>query len=123
MDVRIEVDGQPLTECPDPDNADDSRQNNTRYVEAKTGQIFSVVMKLESGFRTQNASHLNATCELDQSTDRWIITKDFKRDATIVRRRLRGQLTDSFTRASYKDPESGGWFFQHLTFGALVLIE
>jgi hypothetical protein len=118
MDVRIQVDGQPLVEYRDPDDASDSHPNLSRYVEVKTGQTFSVKVKFLPGFQIQNAPYLAVKLRIDQDAVQHRQNWSCK-DANIVRGQLQNQLTENFSARPYKEPLTGAWYNHSFEFGPL----
>lgn len=119
MDVRIDVDGQPLVEYPDPDDTSNSHHEFSRYIEVKSGQTFSVRVKILPGFQIQSAPYLYVSFQIDQETTFHYRYWSIKDEATLVRGRLQKQLTAAHAGVPYKQPVTGVWHMHGLQFGAL----
>lgn len=119
MDVRIQVDGRPLVEYPDPDDANNSHHDLSRYVEVKTGQTFSVNVKILPGFQLLNAPYLCVEFEVDHDTASQAYHIRCEDEADTYRGILQNTLTEKFDGTRFRDPVTGTWYLHNLEFGAL----
>lgn len=121
VDVRIEVGGKTLTEYPEPDNADDSHHDVTRYVEVKTGQTFAVVVKILPGFETHLTPYLRVTCDIDQNTGYFLPSCSCKDGAIIIHGRLSQQPMKRRHARRQQEAGTGAWYTYLFGFRALGL--
>lgn len=118
INVRIIVDGSPLREYRDPEARGDETRTLTRYVEAKTGQAFSVQVSFQPGFDFQSALYVyHDFCIDDLPVDYY--TETPKRGSSHRRGFLRNKIEYLFDRASFKDDSTGEWKSLSFVFGAL----
>ncbi|KAK5945004.1 hypothetical protein PMZ80_002207 [Knufia obscura] len=116
IDARVLVDGQPLQEYMDPDGID-----NVRYVQATTGQRFTVEIRFLPGFKLQWAPYLHASLTFDDEEINW-----FRNLPTKGMAHRKGVLTKPESLqlgcTAAKD-DTGTWKRTFFVFGALGLAE
>lgn len=114
IDARVLVDGQPLQEYMDPDGID-----NVRYVQATTGQRFTVEIRFLPGFKLQWAPYLHASLTFDDEEINW-----FRNLPTKGMAHRKGVLTKPESLqlgcTAAKD-DTGTWKRTFFVFGALGL--
>ena len=124
IDVRILVDGQPLQEYRDPETDLDDENLRTRYIEIKTGQKFTVRVKLLQGFELKYAKHVNSTVQIDDhAADRqccWAEAVQMDPNPSGGGRLYDDFImTDDWDGQVMWDEDRGEWTAVKWTFGAL----
>lgn len=118
IDVRIVVDGAPLCELPDVAAPQDERVQ-TRYVEVKTGQTFSVEVELQEGFEFHTASYVHVSVYFDYNKDPERKAAGYDGIGIILQR----PHVIEFSDMRFKDQETGKWYSSAFKFGDLALGE
>lgn len=118
IDVRIVADDSPLTEYPNPESGSDEDRVHTRYIEAKTGQIFGVRIRTLPGFNFQFAPFLYYKYFLDDNPN---IHNGYIEKVPHARRNgiVRSQVECFTNGISFKDDQTGDWAIHPFMFGPL----
>jgi hypothetical protein len=118
IDVRVIVDGTPLTEYPDPEAGEDEARTYIRFVEAKTDKHFSIRVRLQPGFDFQDAPYAVFKIELDHQGVVYPLT--FARDNTSVTNGIvRKSLEKWKDSVKHHHEYTGEWRSHPLLFGSL----
>ena len=117
VDVRVCVNGHPLTEYDDPDGCQTHGNEHIKYIEAVAGQNFSIHISWLAGFQLQWAPNLYASYHIDSDTKRHFSTLDAQ---TLDHRKGRLSNNEIFEVASRTaKAQDGRWKSFNLAFGAL----
>ncbi|EXJ80328.1 hypothetical protein A1O1_08472 [Capronia coronata CBS 617.96] len=116
MDVRVLVDGKPLQEYLDPDGPADTSHQQTRYIEVKAGQKFSLEVTLLPGFEFYNGRGVFANLRVDNGEWKGRYVKSSL--ARGSREKLLHPRCIGFTQQLCKDEDTGLWHMYDRVFGA-----
>lgn len=121
IDVRVLVNNRPLTEYPETNDDDNEGDKRTCYVEAVTGQQFSVSVTILPGFRLHSTPYLYVQMWVDDANCYLFYSLPYngfpcRKDVVALKQKF------DFTGVRAKD-ERGEWKLYPYTFGALGISE
>lgn len=119
IDVRIIVDGSPLTEYPDPESGVGESCSTTCYIEAKTDQSFGVKLRLLPGFDFRSAEFLCVQYQFDADVGwcgRIPVHGTSHRNGVLY-----AEETQLQRKVAFQDEATGDWKDHDLVFGVLEI--
>ena len=108
IQAEVLVDGQPLTEYPNPEGDAHDEDEMIRFVEAKAGKRFTVRVSLWPGFDFKKADVVRFELQFDQETSYSNNVCRF-RDVSAHGETLTEPWTNDFADTCVVDQDTGGW--------------